>query len=206
MAGGYHVGQCKYCTFPESAIGKHCLRFDHKLEGSVTPKVFTYCHKNSEWVPSLNKLPNELPKVSTFAKPCIYTHNLKSQKRIKTEAKQALLIYWLSSQSFPCGIFPPQAAKIVVMSAVTFECFYCAQHCAKHFKWIVSSPWQPFKTGTTTAHISQIGKQRLTLEIQLHILFLALNISTVPHYSKFFGNVTLPAAFLVHGVTVLQFT
>lgn len=48
VAGGYHVGQCQYCTFPEGSIGKHCLRFDHKLEGSVTPKVFTYCHKNSE--------------------------------------------------------------------------------------------------------------------------------------------------------------
>lgn len=36
------------------------------------------------------------------------------------------------------------------------------------------------------------------LELRLYIPFLALNISAVLHNEKFFGKVTLPAAFLVH--------
>lgn len=36
------------------------------------------------------------------------------------------------------------------------------------------------------------------LELRLYIPFLALNISAVLHNEKFLGNVTLPAAFLIH--------
>lgn len=132
VAGGYHVGQHNITHFHHSRkfYWRALLVLIIDLEGSVTPKVFTYYPKNSEWVLSLNKLPEELPKSSTFAKPCVLTHNLKSQKRIKTEAKQALLIYWLSSQTFPHGIFPPQAVKILMTDL----------NDSSHFRMLLLSP------------------------------------------------------------------